>query len=142
MYIIYLNNKTIYSNTYETRRVVITDGLSVTESFKNRIGLYDLIFKGTLILILGSFILLSGSANSGEVRNYFLRVFSLTSTRLTGNQHRLIDVVGQHVDVGTVRNRKNMWWHFITALTTVHLSATVSIDRVTLVRIDGNAEKT
>lgn len=129
-----------FHDTYETRRVIVTDGLGVTESFKNRVSLYDLIFKGALVLL--GFILLGGGTNGGEVSNYLLGVFSLTSTRLTGNQHRLIDVVGQHVDVGTIRNGENVGWHFITALTTVHLSATVGIYGVTLVGIDGNAEKT
>lgn len=127
-------------DTYETRGVIVTHGLGVTEGLKHRIGLHNLIFQGALVLL--RLILLARSANSGEVRNDLLRVLSLTSTRLTGNQHRLIHVVGQHVDVGTVRNGKNMGWHFITALTTVHLSATVGIDGVALVGIDGNAEKT
>uniref|UniRef100_A0A1B0C7E8 Uncharacterized protein n=1 Tax=Glossina palpalis gambiensis TaxID=67801 RepID=A0A1B0C7E8_9MUSC len=59
--------------------------------------------------------------DGGEIRNYLFGVLSLTSTRLTGNQHRLIDVVGQHIDVGTVRNSENMWWHFITTLTTMNM---------------------
>lgn len=102
--------------------------------------MHNLIFQGALVLL--RLILLARSADSGEVRNDLLRVLSLTSTRLTGNQHRLIHVVGQHVDVGTVRDGENMGWHLITALATVHLSATVGIHRVALVRIDGNAEKT
>lgn len=50
-------------------------------------------------------------------------------------------MVGQHVDVGTVRNGENMWWDFITTLTTVHLSTTVRVDREPLVRVDSDAEK-
>lgn len=124
----------------ETGGVIVTDGLGVTEGFKNGIGLDDLIFKRSLVLL--GFILLGGSTNGGEVSNYLLGVFSLTSTRLSSNQHRLIDVVGQHVNVSTIRNGEDMGWHFVTALTTVHLSATVGIYGVAFVRIDGNAEKT
>lgn len=126
--------------TYETRGVIVTHSLGVTEGLKHRVSLHNLIFQGALVLL--RLILLARSADSGEVRNDLLRVLSLTSTRLTGNQHRLIHVVGQHVDVGTVRDGENMGWHLITALATVHLSATVGIHRVALVRIDGNAEKT
>jgi len=35
--------------TYETGGVVVTHCLGVTEGFKYGIGLYDLIFKGTLL---------------------------------------------------------------------------------------------
>lgn len=130
------------ANTYETRRVIVTDGLSVTEGFKNGIGLHDLIFQTALRFRLRLFVFLGWCTDGGEVSNYFLRVLSLTSTRLSSNQHRLIFVVGQHVDVSTIRNGEDVGWHFITALTTVHLSATVRVHWVTLVRIDGNAEKT
>lgn len=67
--------------TYETRRVVVTDGLGVTEGFKHRVSLDDLIFQRSLLL-LGRVLLLR-STDGGEVRNYLLRVFSLSGTRLT-----------------------------------------------------------
>lgn len=57
------------------------------------------------------------------------------------NQHRLILVVGQHVDVGTVRNGENVGWNFITPLTTVQFGATVCVYGVTFVRIDSDTEK-
>lgn len=126
--------------TYETGGVIVTHGLGVTESLKHRVSLHNLIFQGALVLL--GLVLLGGSADSGEVRNDLLGVLSLSGTRLTGDQHRLIHVIGQHVDVGTVRDGENMGWHLITALATVHLSATVGIHGVALVRIDGNAEKT
>lgn len=68
-------------HTYETRRVVVTDGLGVTEGFKHRVSLYDLVFKGALLLLVG--VLLLGGTDGGEVRNYLLRVLSLSGTRLT-----------------------------------------------------------
>lgn len=125
--------------TYETRRVVVTHGLGVTEGFQDGIGLDDLILQVTLLHV--RVVLLARRTNGGEVRNDLLGVLSLSSSGLSGNQHRLIGVIGQHVDVGTVRDGENMGWHFVTALATVHLGATVGIHGVTLVRIDGHAEK-
>lgn len=71
--------------TYETWRVVITHGLGVTKGFKDRVSLYDLIFKGTLLAISSGLFssLLGRGTNGGEVRNYLLRVFSLSGSRLT-----------------------------------------------------------
>lgn len=128
--------------TYETGGVIVTDGLGVTEGFQDGIGLDDLILQTALLLggkiLLG---LLVGGTDSGEVRNYLLGVLRLSGTRLTGNQHRLILVVGQHVDVSTVRDGENVGRHFVTALTTVHLSATHRVHGEPLVRIDGDAEE-
>lgn len=67
--------------TYETRRVVVTDGLGVTEGFKYGVSLDDLVFQRSLLLLGG--VLLLGSTDGGEVRNYLLRVLSLSGTRLS-----------------------------------------------------------
>lgn len=67
--------------TYETRRVVVTHSLGVTEGFKYRVSLYDLVFQGALLLSVG--VLLRGSTHGGEVRDYLLRVLSFSGTRLT-----------------------------------------------------------
>lgn len=50
-------------------------------------------------------------------------------------------LTAKHVDVGTVRNGKDVGWDFITPLTTVQLGTTVGVDGVTFVGIDGHAEK-
>lgn len=126
--------------TYETGRVVVTHGLSVTESLQDGIGLDDLIFQGSLAL-LGIGWLLGGGTNGGEVGNNLLRVLSFSSSRFTSNQHRLIFVIGQHVDVGTIRDGEKMGWDFITALATVHFSDAVGIQGPSLVRIDDDTEK-
>lgn len=77
--------------TYETGGVVITHGLGVTEGFKHRVGLDDLIFKSSLLgFLLG---LLARSTDGSEVRNYLLRVFSLAGTRLTTAIKSHIEVV-------------------------------------------------
>lgn len=125
--------------TYETGRVIVTHGLGVTEGFQDGIGLDDLILQVTLLHV--GVVLLAGRTDGGEVRNDLLRVLSLSGSRLSGNQHRLVGVVGQHVDVGTVRDGENVGWHLITALATVHLSATVRVHGVTLVGVDGDTEK-
>lgn len=67
--------------TYETGRVVVTHSLGVTKSFKNGVSLHDLVLKGSLLLRVR--VLLGGSTDGGEVRDYLLRVFSLSGTRLS-----------------------------------------------------------
>lgn len=125
--------------TYETGRVIVTDGLGVTVGFQDGIGLDDLIFQGGLLL--RALFLLGRRANGGEVGNDLLGVLSLSGTRFTGNQHRLVLVVGQHVNIGTIRNGEQMGRHFITTLATVHLGDTQGVQRPTLVGIDDNAEQ-
>jgi hypothetical protein len=51
-------------------------------------------------------------------------------------------MVGQHVHVGTIRDSENVGWDFITSSTLVDLDYTSGVDGVTLVWVDGNAEKT
>lgn len=126
----------------ETGGVVVTHGLGVTEGLKDGIGLDDLILQASLLLGSGILVLLFGGTDGGEVRNYLLGVFRLSGTRLSSDQHRLILVVGQHVDVGTVRNGEDVGWHLVTALATVHLGATHGVHGEPLVGIDGHAEQT
>lgn len=68
-------------NTYETGGVVVTHSLGVTEGFKHRVSLDDLVLQRSLLLSVG--VLLRRSTDGGEVRNYLLRVLSLSGTRLT-----------------------------------------------------------
>lgn len=126
----------------ESGRVIVTHGLGVTEGFQDGIGLDDLVLQRSLLLGGDLLVaLLVGGTDGGEVRNYLLGVLSLSGTRLSSDQHRLILVVGQHVDVGTVRDGENVGWHLVTALATVHLGATHRVHGEPLVRIDGDAEK-
>jgi hypothetical protein len=83
-----------YVDTYETGRVVVTHSLGVTEGFKHRVSLYDLIFKRSLLLSGG--VLLLGGTHGGEVRNYLLRVLSLSGTRLTAVELKIIFVLPIH----------------------------------------------
>jgi len=50
-------------------------------------------------------------------------------------------LTGQHVDVSTVRDGEDVRWHFITPLATVQFGTPESVDRVTLVGVDGHAEE-
>ena len=55
---------------------------------------------------------------------------------------QLIQLTGQHVHVSTVGNAENMGRDFITTFANVHRDDTFGVDRETLVRVDGDAEKT
>lgn len=58
------------------------------------------------------------------------------------NQHRLIFVVGQHVDVGTVRNGEDVGRHLRTTLATVQPGASYGVHGESLVGVDSHAEET
>lgn len=51
-------------------------------------------------------------------------------------------LTGQHLSVGTVRDGKEMGWHFIVSTTTVDLHDTVGVDGEAFVRIDYDAKQT
>lgn len=50
-------------------------------------------------------------------------------------------MIGQHINICTVRDGKNMGRHFATALATIHLGATQGVHRVSLIGIDGDTEE-
>lgn len=58
------------------------------------------------------------------------------------NQHRLILVVGQHVDVSAVRNGEDVGWHLRTTLATVQASASGRVHGESLVGVDSHTEET
>lgn len=58
------------------------------------------------------------------------------------NQHRLILVVGQHVNVGAVGNGENVGWHLRTTLASVKLGTSERVHGESLVRVDGHTEET
>lgn len=47
----------------------------------------------------------------------------------------------KHVNIGAVRNGKNVGWNFIPPLASVQFGATVGIHRESFIRIDSNAEQ-
>ena len=70
----------------ETGRVVISDSLGITPGLKDRVGGNNLLLKGGLSLLP-----LAGGADGGEVGDDLLGVLSLSGTRLSSNQDRLVD---------------------------------------------------
>merc|ERR1719270_2056557 len=123
----------------ETRRVVISGGLGITVGLKNGVGGHNLVLKGYLLLRL----LASGtSGNHGKIGDDLLGVFSLSSTRLTSDQHGVVLLVLQHVPVGTLSNGPKMGWNLITSLAKVDLAHSMGVQRITLVWIDNNHEET
>merc|ERR1719322_673753 len=69
-------------------------------------------------------------------------VFSLSSSRLTSDQHGVVLLVGQHVPVGSLSNGPQMGWDLITSLAKVDLADSVGVQRITLVGVDNNNEET
>ena len=66
-----------YFGAYKSGAVVVPDGLGVSESLENRIGLNDLVLKRGF-----SGLSFSGGADGGEVADHFLGVLGFASSRL------------------------------------------------------------
>merc|ERR1719443_178559 len=122
----------------KTRRVVISGGLGITIGLKNGVGGHNLVLKGDLLLRL---LATRASGNHGKIGDDLLGVFSLSSTRLSSDQHGVVLLVLQHVPVGSLSNGPEMGWDLITSLTEIDLAAPVSVQRITLVGVDNNNEE-
>merc|ERR1719443_220501 len=72
----------------------------------------------------------------------FLGVLSLSSTRFTSNEDRLVNTGVAHTLVSSLSNGKNMRPALIAPLTNIQLHGAEGVDGETLVRIDSNAEET
>ena len=81
--------------TYESRRVVVTDGLGISVGLQGRIGLDNLLLEGTGILALGSLGLgcVGIGAVQGVILQHLLGVLGLACTRLSSNERRLMLVL-------------------------------------------------
>merc|ERR1719443_2193067 len=123
----------------KTRRVVISGGLGITIGLKNGVGGHNLVLKGDLLLRL---LAARASGNHGKIGDDLLGVLSLSSTRLTSDQHSVVLLVGQHVPVGSLCNGPQMGWDLITSLAKVDLAAPVGVQGITLVGVDNNNEET
>merc|ERR1712015_375984 len=121
----------------ETGGVVVPRGLGITIRLQNRVGGHDLVLKGNLLLRL-----LRAGGDNGQVGDDLLGVLGLASTRLTGDQHGLILGVLHHATVGAFSNGPQMGWDFITPLAEVDLGAPEGVERISLVGVDDNHEKT
>jgi hypothetical protein len=121
----------------ETGGVVIPGGLGITIGFQNGVGGHNLVLKGDLLVGL-----LATGSNHGKIGDDLLGVLSLTSTRLTSNQHSLVLGVVQHASVGSLSNGPQMGRALITSLTKIDLADSVGVQRITLVWVDNNHEET
>mmetsp|Transcript_11208 Transcript_11208/g.25877 ORF Transcript_11208/g.25877 Transcript_11208/m.25877 type:complete len:319 (+) Transcript_11208:3193-4149(+) len=81
----------------ETRRVVVTRGLSVSESLKDRVGIQNLLGEG----VLGAGI----RAAPHEVVQQVPVGLSLSSTRLAGHHNTLVVLLLTHGDIRLLRDR-------------------------------------
>merc|ERR1719270_1179328 len=82
------------------------------------------------------------SGNHGKIGDDLLSVLSLSSTRLTSDQHGVVLLVRQHVPVGSLSNGPKMGWDLITSLSKVDLAAPVGVQGITLVGVDNNNKET
>jgi hypothetical protein len=121
----------------ESGRVIVPGGLSVTESFHSRVSGDDLVFKGLFVSFSGA-----GGGDHGEVLDNFFGVNSFTGTGLTGDQHRLIVSIDQHVLVGGIGDAVQMWWHLGLSLGSVAIDHFLTVHWEHLVWVDGDAEET
>merc|ERR1719208_170682 len=88
----------------ETGGVVIPGCLGITIGLKNGVGGHNLVLKGDLLLRL----LARASGNHGKIGDDLLGVLSLSSSRLSSDQHGVVLLVLQHVSVGTLSNGPEM----------------------------------
>merc|ERR1712131_108486 len=122
----------------KTGRVVIPGCLGISIELKNGVGGHNLVLKGNLLLGL----LARAGGDHGKIGDDLLGVLSLSSSRLTSNQHGVVLLVGQHVPVGTLSNGPKMGWDLIPPLAKIDLADSVGVQRITLVWVDNNHEET
>ncbi len=127
---------------YAVFTVVVTGCLGVTIGLQDWIGRDNLIFQTWLVWINSILLATNIGSDEGKVLNNLLGVFSLTSTGLTSDQHRLIASVPGHASIGIVGHIIQMWWHFVLLLATVEVHHLHCVQWQTLEGVDGDAEET
>uniref|UniRef100_A0A914LMQ8 Uncharacterized protein n=1 Tax=Meloidogyne incognita TaxID=6306 RepID=A0A914LMQ8_MELIC len=65
--------------------------------------------------------------DDSKVRDNLLGVLSFTGTRFTGDQHRLVFAILDHVTISFISNREQMRGHFISSLADIRLDHTLKI---------------
>merc|ERR1719412_1450515 len=123
----------------ETGGVVIPSSLGISVGLQNGVGGHNLVLKGDLLIRL---LAARASGDHGKIGDDLLGVLSLAGTRLSGDQHGVVLLVGQHVPVGALGNGPQMGWDLITPLAKVDLAHSVGVQRITLVGVDNNHEET
>jgi hypothetical protein len=77
---VYIVSNIISRNTYKSRGVVIPDGLGVSESLEDRVGLNNLILQIAFLRSGGALVLVG--TDGREVGNHLLRVLGLAGSGL------------------------------------------------------------
>merc|ERR1712012_917888 len=121
----------------ESRRVVISDSLSITPGLQDRVGGNNLLLKRGLSLLP-----LARGADGGEVGNDLLGVLSLSSTRLSSNQDGLVAASVGHALVSSLSNGEDVGPALIPPLANVQLHGAEGVDGESLVGVDGDTEET
>merc|ERR1719150_209835 len=123
----------------ETGGVVIPGSLSISVGLQNGVGSHNLVLKGDLLIrLLGA----RASGDHGKIGDDLLGVLGLAGTRLSGDQHGVVLLVGQHVPVGALGDGPQMGRDLIAPLTKIDLAHSVGVQRITLVGVDNNHKKT
>ena len=135
----------------KTGGVVVPHSLGVAPSLEDGVGLDDLVLKGGLALLP-----LARGADGGKVGNDLLGVLSLSGSRLSGDEDRLVDPRIGHAlvgalsdckDVGETLEKENIrllsiqFYYLGPPLANVHLHGAEGVDGEPLVRVDGDAEE-
>ena len=74
----------------KSRRIIISDSLSISIGFKNWIGLDNLVFKGDFLLVTFFNLFSCSGTNKGKVGDDLLGIFRFTSSGLPSDQNWLV----------------------------------------------------
>merc|ERR1711971_839817 len=120
----------------KSRGVVIPQGLGITPGLQDGVGLDNFVLKTNFALLL-----LASGTNGGKVRDDLLGVHSLTSTRLTSNENRLVLAIVHHTLVLLLSNTKDMRWALAPPQAHVDLHGTLGVDGEADIGVDSNTEE-
>ena len=141
--------------------VVVPDGLGVAVRLQDGVGVDNTILQVGFLLCLGftSLLLHLRRSEDSEVGDDLLGVLGLAGTGLASDEHGLVPGLVHHALVGSLGDGEQVRRDLIPPLADVelrgqiisknisyfsfssHLDHTVSVDRVTLVRVDDDAEQ-
>ncbi len=127
---------TTAASDYESRGVVVANGLGIAKRLQNGIGLEDLEFQCSQLV---HFILFGG--NRRQVLDDLFGVFRLAGARFARDKDGLVFAIFHHCVVRGVSHGKNVWRNFIALLVLVHLHNGIVVDWEAAVRIDCDQEE-
>lgn len=124
----------------KTRRVVVANGLGVSESLEYRVCAEDLLREIGSIVSAGA-----GSVESrycGEVLDDLLCVFRLSSTRLSRDKNALIRPLVNKVSERLICHGEDVWLRVFACAPLVHVDIVSSVDWQGAVGVDCDKEET